>query len=102
MIGRLARLGLLRRTPYGRVIDVAWLVLTRLREDVPPAERTRLAEILRTNARNPRAITRADRDELRRILAHVDLRKIGRDAALRQVGLGGHGRRRGFGPFSRH
>jgi len=88
VIGRLVRGRVLRRTPYGRLLDVGWLVLTRLREDVPPADRTRLAEILRRNARNPRAITARDRTDLRRILGHVDLKKIGRDAALRQVPFG--------------
>ena len=85
MIGRLARGRLMRATPYGRLIDLGWLVLTRLREDVPAADRSRLGQILRTNARNPRAITATDRAELRRILAHVDVKKIGREAAMRQV-----------------
>ncbi len=89
MIGRLARTSVLKRTPYGRLVDIGWLVLTRLREDVPAAERTRLAEILRRNARNPRAITAKDRDDLRKILSHVDVKKIGRDAALRQMPFGG-------------
>ena len=85
MIGRLARGRLMRATPYGRLIDLGWLVLSRLREDVPAADRTRLTQILRTNARNPRAITADDRAELRRIISHVDVKRLGREAALRQV-----------------
>ncbi len=93
MIGRLARGRMMRATPYGRLIDLGWLVLTRLREDVPAQDRARLTQILRTNARNPRAITASDRAELRRILAHVDFKKIGREAALRQTPFGGGGSR---------
>ncbi len=93
MIGRLARGRLMRATPYGRLMDLGWLVLTRLREDVPAADRARLAAILRANARNPRGITATDRAELRRILSHVDVKKIGREAALRQTPFGGAGSR---------
>jgi hypothetical protein len=94
MIGRMLRGRAVRATPYGRMLDLAWLVLTRLREDVPAHERTRLAEIVRTNARNPRGITPQDRADLRRILRHVDLKRIGRDAALRQSPFGRSGYRR--------
>ena len=94
MIGRLARGRVMRATPYGRLIDLGWLVLTRLREDVPAQDRARLNQILKTNARNPRAITASDRAELRRILSHVDVKKIGREAAMRQVNpFGGGGSR---------
>ncbi len=94
MIGRLIRGRAVRATPYGRLLDLGWLVLTRLREDVSPADRKRLADILRRNARNPRALTAQDRGDLMRILRHVDLKKIGRDAALRQVPFGRGGLRR--------
>ncbi len=95
MIGRLARGRMLRATPYGRLIDLGWLVLNRLREDVSPEDRARLTRILRTNARNPRGITAGDRGELRRILSTVDIKRLGREAAVRQVspfGPGGGGR----------
>jgi hypothetical protein len=69
-------------------LDIGWLVLTRLREDVPAAERTRLA---RSCAATP--ATRGDHGEGPRRPAqdplHVDLKKIGRDAALRQMPFGG-------------
>ncbi len=93
MIGRLARARLLRATPSGRLGSLGWVVLNRLRDDVAPADRARLTQILRTNARNPRAIAASDRAELRRILAHVDFKKIGREAALRQTPFGGGGSR---------
>ena len=101
MIGRLARGRLLKATPYGRLVSLGWVVLSRLREDVSPADRARLTQILRTNARNPRAITAADRAELRRILSSVDIKRLGREAALAQTpfgpgGGGGSGRRPGL------
>ena len=102
MIGRLARGRLMRATPYGRLVSLGWVVLNRLRDDLSPADRARLTQLLRTNARNPRAITANDRAELRRILASVDVKRLGREAALAQTPFGpGGGSSRSHGGGSR-
>jgi hypothetical protein len=88
----LRRLRILRASPWVRVLDLAWLVLTRLRTEIPVADRRRLAELLRGTKGNPRNLGAAEREEIRRIVAQVDFRDLAKEAALRQVPARGVGR----------
>jgi hypothetical protein len=76
-----------RTIPWRVVLEVATLVYTRFREDVPPKDRRRLGTLVRKSKGDPRRLTAAERRELLAILRRVDLQRLGRDvAAIVSVG----------------
>jgi hypothetical protein len=83
-----AGLGPLRRIPWLMALDLARVVLRRLREDVAPEDRRRLAAIVRESKGDPRRLTRRDREDLRRIVGGVDHRRLLREAAAAQAPFG--------------
>jgi hypothetical protein len=70
-----------RAVPWRVVLEVATLVFTRFREDVPPKDRRRLGTLVRKSKGDPRRLTAAERHELLDILRRVDLQRLGRDVA---------------------
>jgi hypothetical protein len=87
-----------KRYPPARIAMLAWIVLTRLWDDLTPEDRRRLADVIR-QARRTRTVAPDDRRAVLEIVRKVDVRRIARDAALTQVPggrmLGGRGRRSG-------
>ena len=73
---------LARLNPWLRALSVARVALVRLRDDIPQEDRRRLREVLRTAKGDPRRLTPEHKADLRRILGAIDLRRLGRDAAL--------------------
>jgi hypothetical protein len=70
-----------RALPWARIFAVARLLVERFDQDIPPRDRKRLTEMLRTSKGNPTALTPHDRQEMLRILRQVDYRRLGRDIA---------------------
>jgi hypothetical protein len=71
----------LRTIPWRLVLEVATLLVTRFREDVPPAERRRLTALVRKSKGDPRRLTAAERREVLDLLRRVDLPRLGRDVS---------------------
>ena len=71
----------IRALPWARILRVAKLVLDRFADDIPKADRARLAGLLRKSKGDPRRLTTAERRELVRIVRQVDVAKLGRDVA---------------------
>jgi hypothetical protein len=69
----------LRTVPWRLVLEVATLVVTRLRDDLPPAERRRLTALVRKSKGDPRRLTGGERRQLLELLRTVDLGRLGRD-----------------------
>ena len=76
---------LLRKYPAARLLTFAWIVLTRLREDLSPEDRRRLAEVLRRRGRDPRGITAQERQEVIGVLRKLDARRALAEAVAAQV-----------------
>ncbi len=80
-----------RRLP-DRIRTVPWLLLLRgaqlvwahLQDDLTAQDRARLARLVRTP---PHRLTPAERTDLRRIVAKVDLGRLGRDLTDLRKGL---------------
>jgi hypothetical protein len=70
-----------KAVPWRLVVEVATVVYTRFREDVPPKDRRRLGTLVRKSKGDPRRLTAAERRELLAILRRVDLQRLGRDVA---------------------
>ena len=89
-----------RRLPWFVFAELAWLVVQRVREDLPERDRRRALELLRASKGDPRRMTPLERGELRRIVSQVDVRGIAGEAARRQMPFGRRGHGGGF--FGRH
>jgi hypothetical protein len=74
-------LAAVRALPWKRILLVAQIVLAHLSEDIPTADRRRLAELVRRSKGDPRRLSRAERDDIVRILRRVELGRLGRDLA---------------------
>ena len=68
-----------RSIPWRLVLEVAGVISTRFRDDVPPKDRKRLSELVRRSKGDPRALTSAERHEVLEILRTVDVQRLGRD-----------------------
>ena len=71
--------GRLKLVPWRLVLEVATIVVSRFRDDVPPRERRRLTALVRRSKGNPRRLTAAERHEMLDILRHLDVARLGRD-----------------------
>jgi hypothetical protein len=69
----------LRAVPWRLVLEVATVVVTRFREDLPSGDRRRLTALVRKSKGDPRRLTSAERHELLEHLKRVDLQRLGRD-----------------------
>jgi len=84
------RFARLRAVPWLLLFEVARGVQSHVMETLSPADRRRVAEILRTSKGNPQKVTPRERAELRRIAGKLDLKRLARDLVPRVVA----GRRR--------
>ena len=69
----------LKAVPWKVVLEVATLIVTRFREDLPPKDRKRLTALVRKSKGDPRKLTERERHELLDLVKHVDVRRLGRD-----------------------
>ena len=69
----------LRAVPWKLVLEVATIVVTRFRDDVPPTERRKLTALVRKSKGDPRRLTAAERHQMLDLLKRVDLQRLGRD-----------------------
>ena len=68
-----------RAVPWRFVLEVATLVYTRFRDDLPPKERRRLGQLVRKSKGDPRRLTQNERHELLELLKRLDVQRLGRD-----------------------
>jgi hypothetical protein len=69
----------LKAVPWKMVLEVATIVVTRFREDLPPKDRRRMTALVRQSKGDPRRLTDKERHELLDLVKHVDVRRLGRD-----------------------
>ena len=69
----------LKAIPWKLVLEIATVVVTRFRDDLPPKERRRLTALVRKSKGDPRRLTSAERHEVVDLLKRVDLQRLGRD-----------------------
>jgi hypothetical protein len=74
-----AALAGLKAVPWKLVLEVATVVVTRFRDDLPPKERRRLTTLVRASKGDPRKLTAAERHELLELLRRLDVQRLGRD-----------------------
>jgi DNA primase catalytic subunit len=81
-VGRLARL---RAVPWLLLFEVGRGLHSHVMDTLSPAERRRVAEILRSSKGNPTRVSTREREELRRLAGKLDFRRLGRDLVPRVV-----------------
>jgi len=90
-VGR--RLARLRVIPWLLLFEVGRGVHSHVMDTFTPAERRRIAEILRSSHGDPRRISARDSEELKRLARKLEPMRLAQDLAPRVVG-GAQGRRR--------
>ncbi len=88
----MAKLARLRSIPWLLVFEAARLTRGHVMEVTSPADRRRLAEILRTSKGMPQKLTERDRADLHQIASQLDLKRLLASIAPRV--LAGRGRHR--------
>jgi DNA primase catalytic subunit len=81
-VGRLARL---KAIPWLLLFEVGRGVHSHVMDTLSPAERRRVAEILRSSRGNPSRVSAREREELRRLAGKLDFKRLGRDLVPRVV-----------------
>jgi hypothetical protein len=69
-----------RRVPWLMVFELVRLTHGHVMEHTSPDDRRRALAIVRDTKGDPRKVSAADRDELRRIAAELDLKDLARSA----------------------
>jgi hypothetical protein len=80
-----ARLARLRAVPWLLLFEVARGLQSHIMDTLTPAERRKVAEILRRSKGNPAKVSARDREELRRLAGKLDFKRLARDLAPRVV-----------------
>lgn len=78
--------------PWLLLFEAARLTRGHVMEVTSPADRRRLAEMLRTSKGMPQKLTERDRADLRRIASQLDLKRLAISVGPRVIA--GRGRRR--------
>jgi hypothetical protein len=65
--------------PWRLVLEVATVVVTRFRDDLPPAQRRKLTALVRKSKGDPRKLTAVERRQVLDLLRSVDAARLGRD-----------------------
>jgi hypothetical protein len=73
---------MLKLNPWFRVLSVARVALSRLRDDIPKEDRRRLRQVLAHAKGDPRRLTPEHKSDLKRILGAIDLKRLGKDSAM--------------------
>jgi DNA primase catalytic subunit len=84
-VGAARRLARLRAIPWLLLFEVGRGVHSHVMDTLSPAERRRVAQILRSSRGNPTRVTARERDELRRLADKLDFKRLGRDLAPRVI-----------------
>jgi hypothetical protein len=71
----------LKAIPWRLVLEVATVVVTRFRDDLPPAERRKLTALVRKSKGDPRRLTGAERRQVLELLRSIDVARLGRDVS---------------------
>ena len=71
----------LKAVPWRLVLEVATLVVTRFRDDLPPNERRKLTALVRKSKGDPRRLTASERSELLAIIKRIDVQRLTRDVS---------------------
>jgi hypothetical protein len=69
----------IRAVPWLILFEAARTIHAHVNEKLSPAERRRVADIVRDSRGMPQNVTPSQREELRRIAAKLDLKGLGRD-----------------------
>jgi hypothetical protein len=69
----------LKAVPWKLVLEVATLVVTRFRDDIPSSDRRKLTALVRQSKGDPRRLTASERKQLLELLKRVDVQRLGRD-----------------------
>lgn len=80
-MARFDRLVRLRVVPWLLLFEAARSFRAHLLEDLSPADRRRIGEILRSSHGNPLHVTAGERQELRRLAGKLDVRGMARELA---------------------
>jgi hypothetical protein len=67
--------------PWRLVLEVATVVVTRFRDDLPPAERRKLTALVRKSKGDPRRLSGPERRQVLELLKRVDAQRLGRDVS---------------------
>lgn len=70
-----------KAVPWRLVLEVGTVVVHRFQDDIPPAERRRLAELVKKSKGDPRRLTKNERKQLLTLLRSVDAVRLGRDVS---------------------
>ena len=87
----MAKLTRIRAIPWLLLFEAARTVHSHVTDTLSPADRRRVAEILRTSHGNPMKVTDRERQELRTIAGKLEFKRLGRDLVPHAVS---HARRR--------
>ena len=71
----------IKAVPWRLVLEVATLVTSRFKEDLPPKDRRRLTALVRKSKGDPRKLTADERHEVLDLLRTVDAKRLGRDVS---------------------
>jgi DNA primase catalytic subunit len=80
-----SRLTRLRAIPWLLLFEVGRGLHSHVMDTLSPAERRRVAELLRKSHGNPQNITPREREELKRLAGKLDFKRLGRDLVPRVV-----------------
>jgi hypothetical protein len=75
----------LRAVPWLLLFEIARGLHSHVMDALSPAERRRVAQILRKSHGNPANVTSREREELRRLAGKLDLKRLGRDLGPRVI-----------------
>ena len=75
----------IRAVPWLLLFEVARGVHSHVMDSLSPAERQRVAEILRKSKGRPANVTSREREELKRLAGQLDFKRLGRDLVPRVV-----------------
>ena len=84
-MGALTRIGRLKALPWLLLFEIGRGVHSHVMDTLSPAERRRVAEILRSSKGNPSRVTPREREELRRLAGKLDFKRLGSDLVPRMV-----------------
>ena len=82
----MSRLTRVRAVPWLLLFEVARGIRSHVLDTLSPAERRRVAEILRKSRGRPANVSARERDELRRLAGKLDFKRLAQDLAPRVVG----------------
>lgn len=87
-------LGPFRRVPWLLLVDAAWRARRHWNAKLSERERERLSALIRQTRGRPNALSARERDEVRKLVAKLELAALGREIGAGMVPGGGTLRKR--------